>query len=126
MNEHYARFRPLFAKAIEDEFWTIEDIDRVLTQPTTQYWPGRNAALITEIVEYSGGKAIQTLWAAGDMQEMLDEFTPVIENWARSQGCIGSIIQGRKGWQRALRKQGYEPFSTTVIKRFGNDRSIEQ
>jgi len=77
---------------------------------------GKDAAVVAEPQDYPGGaKAMQVLWACGDLAEIV-ALAPGIEAMARMIGCTKMIVEGQKGWERVLKPQGYEFFSVTVAK----------
>lgn len=122
----YLHHRPDFERAITDEFWTIEEIDRAVDEAINnggeginQFFYSPRAALLTEVVPYDAGPLMQTRWATShDLKILLTDFAPAVEAWAKEHGCVGALVEGRKGWERAMKRLGYEHFSTTLIKRF--------
>jgi hypothetical protein len=112
----WAKWRDRFAEAMDGSFQSIDGLEQLVFQNKVQLWPGKNCAIITEIVTYVGGeKAIQGLWAAGDVAEVL-ELIPGAEAYGRLMGCTSVLIEGRAGWARALKVMGYQPWSVTVRK----------
>lgn len=113
----WARFRPLFAEAMgEGGFWNIEDLEQKIAHKRAFFFPGRDAALVSQIETYPGGeKVMQVLWAAGDVAEILS-MAPGVESIARMMGCSSMLIEGQKAWERLLKPQGYEPWSVTIRK----------
>ena len=114
----YARFRPLFAKAIDRRFYTIEHLDRLILTSRAQCWFGERAAIVTELRTYpTGVNAIHGLVAAGDLAEIAGELIPRAEHWARDQAsCAIAMIESRAGWARVLERHGYGAHQTTLIK----------
>lgn len=112
----WAKFRPLFEEAMGDGFWTVEDLEQKIAHRRAFFFPGKNAALVSEIAAYPGGRsAMQVLWAAGDVTEAI-EMLPGVEAIARMMGCSSMLIEGRRAWERLLKPQGYAPWSVTVSK----------
>lgn len=112
----WARFRDAFAEAMEGGLYTVEDLERKLAAGEAYLWPGRNAAVVAERVVYPSGEAVlQTLWAVGDLAEVL-ALAPGIEATGRLLGCSSMLVEGRKGWERVLKDHGYEPWSVTLRK----------
>lgn len=112
----WARFRDLFASAMGDGFWTVEDLEQRIAHRRAFFFPGRNAALVGEIQTYPGGENVfQVTWAVGDVEEML-HMAPGVEAMARMMGCSSMLIEGRHAWARLLKPLGYEPWSVTVWK----------
>ena len=114
----YERFRPLFAAAIDRRFHTIEHLDALVLTSRAQVWFGRDAAIVTELRTYPTGlRAIHGLVAAGDLQEIVGELIPRVEEWARDHAQCGvAMIESRVGWQKVLQPHGYAPFQTTLCK----------
>ena len=115
MPTHFDRLESVLEGALEGGFFTMDDVKRALFENRAQFWPGKNAAIVTEIQTYPNDKAIQVWLAGGDMAEIL-AMAPGIESWARLQGCTTVLIEGRQGWAKVLREQGYAPFSYTARK----------
>jgi hypothetical protein len=112
----WERFKPLFAEAMEDGFWTIEDLEQKIAHKRAFFFPGKAAAIITEIVSYPGGeRAMHTLWACGDVDEVV-QLAPGVEAIARMMGCTSMIVEGRAAWKKLLSPQGYAPWSVTLRK----------
>lgn len=67
-----------------------------------QLWIGGNpvdAVCITEIIVYPHERACRLIFAAGDLERVL-QGQGLVEAWARSEGCASIEIEGRKGWER--------------------------
>lgn len=117
MMAQWERFKDRFAEAMDDgSLYTIEDLEQRIATRRAFLFAGKDAAVVAETVDYPGGaKAMQTLWACGDLAEIV-ALSPGIEAMARMVGCSKMIVEGQKGWERVLRSHGYEFFSTTVVK----------
>jgi hypothetical protein len=112
----WERFRPAFAEAMEGGLYSIDDLEAEVGSGESYFWPGSTAAVIAKVVTYPSGELVmQTLWAVGEMNEVL-ALAPGIEATARLLGCSSMLVEGRKGWQRVLQPHGYEPWSVTVRK----------
>lgn len=112
----WQKFRPLFIEAIEGSRYSIEDIDRQIGQGLMMFFPGQKSAVIaTQVTFPDKTKDLQTLWAVGDLQEIV-ELEPGICAMARLLGCVGVLVEGRKGWEKLLKDKGYKPWSVTVRK----------
>lgn len=80
---------------------------------SAQFFPLENSVIVTEIVDYPK-RAVCRIWLAGGEMDELIEAEKSIAEWARSHGCDGMEIIGRKGWERQLKD--YKPASTVLIK----------
>jgi hypothetical protein len=64
---------------------------------------GPIAAAVTQIMLYPASRRLVILFCGGKgMRAWLTAGIAAIEEWARSCGCDGVEIFGRKGWARAL------------------------
>lgn len=115
MVEHFDRCKDWLQEALEGGFYTMDDVARAIAEKRAQFWPGKNAAIVTELDTLAQTRVIRVWLAGGDMDEVLS-MASGIESWARLQGCKSVLIEGRKGWERTLKPQGYEPFSVILTK----------
>lgn len=112
----WARFRPLFENAMREGFWTLEDLEQKIAHKRAYFFPGKEAAIVTEVVTYPGGeRAMQAIWACGDPDEIV-QLAPGVEAVARMMGCTTMLVEGRAAWAKVLKPLGYVNFSVTVRK----------
>ena len=113
----YARWRPLFEQAIDQRFYTIEHLDRMIFDGITQIWFGEEAAIVTELKTYpTGVQVIEGIVAAGDLDEIVEHLIPKAEAWAKEFGCKFARIESREGWAKVLKKKGWEVSQTALVK----------
>lgn len=93
--------RPALVDASEAEL--LEDLE----SGRAQLWPGETAAVVTQCLIDEAGRTLHVWLAGGDMDGVL-ALRPGIEAWGRAQGCRCMTIDGRRGWNRVLRRHGYE------------------
>lgn len=116
LEAQWVRFRDDFAEAMEGGLYTVEDLEEMILEGRAYFWPGAAAAVVAERVVYPSGEAVlQTLWAVGDLAEVLT-LEPALCATARLLGCSRVLIEGRKGWERLMKPAGYEPWSVTLQK----------
>ncbi len=111
----WAKYRPQFASALEGGLQRIEDLERLIGQGKATFFPGKNAAVIAEKVDYGQKSVFQCTWAVGDMNEILT-LAPGIEAVGRLLGCSEMLVEGRSGWTKVLKPLGYQPWSVTLRK----------
>jgi hypothetical protein len=112
---HFEAHRERLAKALEGGFYSMDDVLKAIAEGRAQFWPGKNAAMVTEIHTYPSETVLQVWLGAGDMEELL-LMAPGIESWARLNGCTAVIVEGRQGWSKILKEKGYAPFSVSCKK----------
>ena len=113
----YARFRPLFAEALDPRLYTIDYLDRLLASGRAQLWAGDGAAIVTEVRDYpAGGRVLHGLVAAGALEEIVETLVPRAEAWGRAVGCVLAIVESRPGWARTLKAHGYAPHQVALRK----------
>ena len=109
--EDFERLRHHVAAALEYSGGThkIEDIAEGIKAGRFQLWPGRDSAVVTEIIVYPQLKDLHYFLAGGDLDE-LRLMRPLIEQWGKSMGCTRVSLAGRQGWAKTfLRDEGYKP-----------------
>ncbi len=115
--KEWERCKPWIEAALEGGFYGIGYIEGLLNRPHNpgQFWPGKNAAIVTEVQDH-GDHRVLFCWAAGgDMEEVL-AMASGIEAVGRLLGCQYAMSEGRGGWARVMKKHGYEPYSVTIRK----------
>jgi len=93
------------------------DICEGVLSGTMQLWSNEKACAITEIVVYPNKKVFHVFLAGGKMEEVLSLHDNSLE-WAKSQGCEGMTLSGRKGWTKALKDRGWNVHQTVLAKEF--------
>ena len=73
-------------------------------------WPSENAVMTTTMVTYPIGIKACSVWLQGGELAELKTIYPVIEKYARAQGCDWLIGWGRDGWVKAM--PGWESCGT--------------
>lgn len=105
--------QPALERAGEDD-WS--DLEAAVLRNSAQLWPGREAAIVTQIDEGPCGRVMHGWLAGGDLEEIIGELIPRAEAHARANRCTSATIEGRKGWERALAPAGYAFRSLTLQK----------
>lgn len=114
----YSSFRDQFAEAMDPRFHTIDEMDAKVATGAALLWFGDDSAIAAEIVQYPGGPVIHGLVAAGNLEEITEVLIPQAEAWGKDQGCIGSLIESRPGWERQLKSHGYSAHQIALWKGF--------
>lgn len=112
---NWDHWRGEVAKACDGSHQTIESVERSLAEGRSHALMTEDACFIVELADYPTERACQVMWAAGDL-ETIKRRTPELEAWAKAQGCTEMLVEGHRGWERALRDIGYRPWSVTVRK----------
>lgn len=102
--------------------WTVDDVAQRLDGGQMQLWCIWNDAnmigcLLTETYPTARGMTcgIPVVYCS-DMDSALLSALDIIEQWARSLGCVRLQGEGRRGWERALRPHGWTTITTQVEK----------
>lgn len=72
------------------------------------FWNGNKSAGITEIHQFPHAKFLHVFLAGGDLDEIRDVLIPIWRHYARRVGCTKLTLCGRRGWERALKQQGWQ------------------
>jgi len=82
-----------------------------------QFWPGLDAAAVTQLCR--GGEILElnVLLGGGNMAT-LRAMLPAIEQFGRDAGCSLITVLGRLGWQRSFltAERGYKPIAVLLGK----------
>ncbi len=101
----------------------LKDVMAMQRDGRAQMWIAKtpedlvSAVLVTERIKFVGGKrAIKTLLCGGKgmLDRAMGPMLETVESFARDLGCQSMIVEGRKGWERAL--PGYT-FSALVLEK---------
>ena len=110
----WARVSPWIKAALKyDPTHNIDDVKARIVARQARLWAGTACAVVTEIFTWPRMKTLQVWLAGGDLTELREVWKPVIEDFARAEGCSLVVITGRQGWGRAL---GYEPATYSCVK----------
>lgn len=112
----YQPWRERFAEAMDARLYTIDYLDRRILDGSARIWTSPDAAVITEIKTYpTGARAVHFLIVAGEL-EAIKAFGPMVEEWAKSLGCVGALIESRPAWAREMKSAGYEVHQVSIWK----------
>lgn len=91
----------------ETQTMTVEVMRQKVERAEAQLWCYAEDGIVlgvglTEICEHSTGRFCRVWAIAGDLEPALVPIAEMVEEWARSLGCVAMEINGRKGWARKL------------------------
>ena len=119
--DHWARCSKYIEDALEyaGGSHTLQDVMLAVSEGKAQFFPLERSAIVTEIVDYPQ-KAMCRIWLAGgdDLDELMQAEVAISE-WAKTQGCDGMEIIGRRGWSRKLKD--YHQSAVVLIKDFKDE-----
>lgn len=93
----------LLAPALDpEETFTWCDVETRIRNGTAQLWFGDGCAMVTELFPDE-----IHVWLGGGSLSGLLNLRPRVEETARFWGCKRATINGRLGWDRVLKPQGY-------------------
>jgi len=97
---------------------TIQDVMLAVSEGKAQFFPLDKSAIVTEIVDYPQ-KAMCRIWLAGGDLDELVEAEVAIAAWAKTLGCDGMEIIGRRGWSRKL--ENYQQSAVVLMRDFKDE-----
>jgi hypothetical protein len=120
MEEHWQRCRRYIEDALEyaGGSHTIDDVWDAVCEGKAQFFPLDKSAIVTEVVDYPQ-KAMCRIWLAGGDLDELMEAEAAIAAWAKTLGCSGMEIIGRRGWSRQLKD--YRQTAVVLMKDFSDE-----
>jgi len=70
------------------------------------------ASLTTRVIQYPKAKTMAIDWVSGTkMSKWLPKLIPILDSYARDNGCKYITGMGRDGWTKALEPHGYKTWS---------------
>lgn len=119
LQHQFDRCRPWIEAALEYSSGTHtgDDVLGAIKAGRMQFWPAPRAAVVTEILDFPRKRLLHVFLAGGEMASVI-EMLPSVEEFARANRCDGLTIAGRPGWQRIMKRHGFEPAFTALAKEF--------
>lgn len=100
----WTRWRKWLLPALEDG--SEADLLADIRAGHAQLWVGERSAMVTQVVEEASGRALHVWLAGGALADIL-ALKPGVEAWGRARDCDYVTINGRRGWARILRSDGF-------------------
>jgi hypothetical protein len=111
----WIRAEPLLQPALDlaGVAFDLTDVFSAVASMDAQLWVDTKSAAVTRIEEYPRTRACRIWLAGGDLDELQDVEREIVD-WAKTIGCSGVEIYGRRGWLKAL--EGYDEGATVMYK----------
>lgn len=119
MERSFAEFLPGLAEALErgGNTHSLEDVLYQIMSGDAQIWTNESACIVTEVLQFPEKRVLHFWLATGEFEAVRRLGNEVVIPWGRSVGCDHATITGRKGWERALREEGWSLVSVQLLKR---------
>lgn len=112
-----------FIALTEDEESPAKSVYNNVKLGSWTLWLGLNnnkieMVMTTSFVTYPASGMmcrVETL-AGSDLKSWTDTYLNLLEDWAKSVGCVAMDIFGRKGFEKALAPYGYE-YEATLLRK---------
>lgn len=118
----WARCREWIREAVEPSgLRTIEDVEAEIAAGTMHFWPGNNAAAVTQIVPYPRCKVLAVFAVGGRkgkaLRELVREIEPALCRFAAAAGCTKIMGCGMNpNWRPICEGMGYAHLWTVMSK----------
>lgn len=122
--EAWTQYRPIVAAALKTAggLYEVEDVERAIAEGRAHFWPGHSAVAVTEFLQYPRFRALNYWVLGGDLGELLGEMQPVIEKFAKDNGCAKITGFGRFGWRKVAEDAGFRRAYSCYIKELSDGR----
>lgn len=103
---------PILARAIAraPERYSLQTTLDLIEDRSLQLWlageGSLRSVLVTEVIAYPQQKACRGVFAAGDLRDFITGI-PMVEGWAKAEGCGSIEFNGRRGWEKPMAAAGY-------------------
>ena len=78
-------------------------------------WPLKDSFMLTEVHQFPNARHFHIFLAGGNLQTLVNMHHDVIL-LARALQCEKLTLAGRPGWERALKRHGWNPYLVTLAK----------
>lgn len=95
---------------------TLVDLKQAVDEQRAILWPGKACALVTEFIDYPSGQRVAHVMSAGGELDEIKAMIPGLEAFGRLNGASKVFVEGRRGWERALKDLGYGFQAITLAK----------
>jgi hypothetical protein len=110
-------FRDQLITAHRHDLYPPEWLDAQVANGLAVPLVGNASAILVGTRIYPSGQRVGVVKAgAGDLAELVNEMAPRAEQWAREHGCTMALLEGRPGWERALKEHGWRVHQVHLIK----------
>jgi hypothetical protein len=110
VKQEWQRCRPWIEAALDycHGTHTIEDVEAGLVAGQYTFWPGLRSAIITEVWQYPRQRFLHIPYAGGELDELRTMVKRLLYPYAFLMGCSRITLTGRRGWERALKTDGWQ------------------
>ena len=114
LRREWERCRGWLEAAAEGSLRGIAVAERAVFEGRAQLHPGKRCAIVTELDEPAPGMRVVSVWLAGGEMDEIRAMIPGLMAQFRLQGCSKVLVEGRRGWERALKVDGFSLRSVTL------------
>lgn len=112
------KIRELIQSALDyDPSYSVDDVLRDVIAGNAKIWMTEESLAIATFSETPQVKRCHIWIAAGNLDELMGEIYPQIEEAATELGVSVMTISGRRGWIRTLKPQGFNETAAVAVKR---------
>ena len=86
--------------------YTIEDIEGFIASGDMLIWPTDQSIALIEVFDYPQVKCLHVFMVLGELEDVYAHMQ-YVEDFARYLGCGMISANGRTGWARHLKSQGW-------------------
>ena len=102
-----------------------EDIFSHACLGKVQFWIGTDENQevklfgITQVNDFPNARICEVICVTGSEKEQWEDKMPIVEQWAAYNGCKVMELYARIGWERIMKKHGYEKTHVILNKKIG-------
>lgn len=118
LSDEIDRCRPWIQAALDNSLRShdFSDVRTLILTNQAQLWSVDTGCAVTTITYYPRSTVLSLWLCGGDFQDVYNEHYWRIENFAKENQCDQIVINGRRGWERRMKAEGYKASSVVITK----------
>lgn len=94
---------------------SVEDVLDQIERGAAQVWIRDGSLIVTEIHDYPQKKVLHFWLATGEIASVVSLSHRILAE-GKKMGCVQATLAGRKGWERVLGADGWNPMLRVMSK----------
>ena len=113
----YQKWRDMLVSALDPRFYDGDWLDAEVARDGVSILFDDNGCVIVEVFTYpSGWRELKFIASAGCAERLVADIFPMVEKFARDNGCTSMRIQSRDAWAKLMEPKGFYRYQQILEK----------